>query len=314
MIFDSVSPGNTYSFAAFFLRGDLTGSLLTSALQSLLGIQGGSDVTVAQLLREVNLPTWGFSTNMVDLGYVSYPVPNNLLIESIKLTFVDDDQAIVAKYLWAWAQMITPSAILGGSGDSAAEATRTRNDRGSSYFVPYNKSSESRQMMISQGTGLLAAADSPVRTLVVVKYAPSVSQYLTALALDDADAALGGVGVGGIISDIMTRVGIQGIPIEIHIYPRVVPIHITHPKLDRGARQFREYSVELMRIPRLTEIGSTAMNAANAATSASISAVVAALQTWGQIEAGASAALATINTVVNARNKISSVFEGMKKA
>ena len=69
-----------------------------------------------------------------------------------------------------------------------------------------------------------------------------------------------------------------------------------------------------MRIPRLTEIGSTAMNAANAATSASISAVVAALQTWGQIEAGASAALATINTVVNARNKISSVFEGMKKA
>jgi hypothetical protein len=304
VIFDQVSPGNTFSFAAFFLRGDITGSLLVSALQSLVGLQGGRDVTVAQLLREVNLPPWGFSTNMVDLGYIQYPVPNNLLLGSIKMNFMDDDQGIVAKYLWSWAQEITPSAILGGTGDATVEATRSNNPRGSTYFVPYDFRSKGQ---------LLAASGSPVRTLVVVKYAPSTAQYLAALAADDADAAIGGTGIGGIISDVMTRVGIQGIPTEIHIFPRVVPTSIVPPKLDKSVSQFREFSVELMRVPRLTETGTLESKIVAAAEALSISATVSALQTWGQAEAATEAVLATINAVVNAKSGINSVFAAMKK-
>jgi hypothetical protein len=274
-------------------------------------MQGGRDVTVAQLLREVNLPAWGFSTNMVDLGYVQYPVPNNLLMNPVKMNFVDDDRGIVAKYLWSWAQEITPSAILGGSGDSKVDTLRESVGRGSSYFVPYDfKTSFS----LDAKNSLLAGSDSPVRTLVVVKYAPSTAQFLTALANEDVDAAVGGTGVGGIVSDVLSRVGINGIPTEIHIFPRVVPTSIIPAKLDRGISQFREFSVDLMRIPNLVQAGTSESDLAAQAKSQSISATVAALETWGAAEASIEAALSTINAVVNTRRGIASVFQAMKRS
>ena len=58
----------------------------------------GEAVDTANLLSEVQLPTWGITLQQVNLGYLNYPVPQDFKLDDIRMTFAEDVDCIAQKF------------------------------------------------------------------------------------------------------------------------------------------------------------------------------------------------------------------------
>lgn len=326
LILDTHTPANTYNFSAFFIdnEGGSNTQIVQGLGQAVMATfkQFASDAIAHQvnkLIKGVTLPSTEITMKPYDMGYMTYPVPDQVKISDIRLDLVEDDLGYTSTYFMDW--MLEIARNVGGNSGGALGVLKSIKDTAQASAGTMTALAQDPTFG-NMNFGLL---EKTSKTLVVVKTRPSLTRAVVDIILDQSRALTDKVdptkissdllaGVGELVSGIFSQVGIEGIPYEIHMFPQVIPTAITPAKLDKVDSAFRDFSVSLTRVPTIT--GALGNSDKNLTVKSRIMATVAYAKASSTIDAGASIALnlGTLgSTVVNKTLSVQDTFKKLSK-
>jgi hypothetical protein len=204
---------------------DIATKLLSGDLSAFVPLLTGvfeDDMLFSSLIKAVDLPTFGYTMEYSDLGFVRYPHASQVMTEGFNIDFMETQDNAVSRYMLDWQNRICPSIGKVNSGSAKGDLL-VSNTGNLSAFTP------------------LAAV---ARTLYVIKLRRSTLLALANLLVESGNDALKG------IWNVQT--GIYETPVQIYCFPQVVPQSFKEAKLDKTeTNSLRTVSVRLDRVPIL---------------------------------------------------------------